>query len=149
MSFLFKKRNFWILKVKNLVKSTIKRCMKCIRFNAKNKNQLMSSLPSARVEVDLPFSSCGVDLAGPCKLKMNNTHTRDVLKGYIVLLECGNIATFFFFLFLHNLFFLSLSLCTFDILYFNLKCFVFSIINKMFFLDWYFLTYNRLWAQPS
>ncbi|XP_048480955.1 uncharacterized protein LOC105389072 isoform X1 [Plutella xylostella] len=56
---------YWILKVKNLVKTMIRNCLICAKQRALVRNQLMGDLPTARVNPARPFYNSGVDFAGP------------------------------------------------------------------------------------
>jgi len=51
--------------LKRLVKYVIHSCVSCRRAAAKVAKQLMGELPSSRVVPARPFSTTGVDFAGP------------------------------------------------------------------------------------
>ena len=61
---------FWIIGGRSLVKKIIRICIRCRRMNAKPMEQLMGSLPRARVEAyHPPFIFTSVDLFGPLTVK--------------------------------------------------------------------------------
>ena len=55
----------WIVGRKRLVNSVIRNCMSCQRVKPRLAHQLMGDLPAARVTPAPPFSSSGLDYAGP------------------------------------------------------------------------------------
>ncbi|GFQ98291.1 uncharacterized protein TNCT_629401 [Trichonephila clavata] len=42
---------FWIINCRNQVRKVLKKCISCLKINAKAKNQVMADLPSNRVNV--------------------------------------------------------------------------------------------------
>lgn len=64
------REKFWILKGIATVKKVLRTCHICRRMHGKTGEQLLASLPSARVNIEhtenrFPFSSVGVDCFGP------------------------------------------------------------------------------------
>ncbi|XP_011877984.1 PREDICTED: uncharacterized protein LOC105567609 [Vollenhovia emeryi] len=60
------RRDFWIIRARNIIKAEIHRCVKCAREKAEVQTQLMGQLPQARVTAPTrAFIHCGVDYAGP------------------------------------------------------------------------------------
>ena len=53
----------WIPNARNLVKTTITQCVRCVRFKAKPITQMMGNLSKPRVIQLLPFSQVGIDYA--------------------------------------------------------------------------------------
>lgn len=62
------RREYWIPRLRVLVKQVISRCPTCIRFKKETAQQLMGTLPAVRVNVAQPFLVSGVDFAGPFNL---------------------------------------------------------------------------------
>ena len=58
------RKQYWILKGRQEVKSVIHKCTSCIRYSARAGSQMMSDLPSARVLPCSPFQRAGIDYAG-------------------------------------------------------------------------------------
>ena len=66
---------YWIPQGRSLVQQFIHKCVLCRRFGASSyKAPLPPPLPEYRVRECLPFSSIGVDYAGPLTIRQN-THT--------------------------------------------------------------------------
>lgn len=64
------RQQFWILKVRVAVRRYISsKCVSCIRHSKMTAQQLMGALPVVRTTLAPPFSSVGVDFAGPFKLR--------------------------------------------------------------------------------
>ena len=50
--------------------------------------QLMGQLPSTRVQPARPFTTTGVDYAGPIMLRLGSTRSKQTTKGYIAIFVC-------------------------------------------------------------
>lgn len=81
-------QNYWIQGCQHLIRQVIQGCVKCCRQKAKTAQQLMGSLPAARVTACRPFSHVGVDYAGPILVRCSNTRGERCSKGYIVVFVC-------------------------------------------------------------
>lgn len=79
---------FWILKAKNLIRTIIRNCKKCVLYKKAVGKQIMASLPVERVSNPVCFETTGVDFAGPFEIK--NFHGRGCryTKGYVCLFVC-------------------------------------------------------------
>jgi hypothetical protein len=86
MSYLQSK--YWILGIKQLVKSVYRKCVICAKNNANIHTQLMGQLPSARVTPTRAFKTSGVDYAGPIQLRTSKGRGHKSYKGYICLFVC-------------------------------------------------------------
>ena len=82
------RQKFWSISGKSLVRLVIHNCIKCFRANPKTLNYKMGDLPTARVQQDFPFSTCGVDFAGPFNIKEGKTRGRKIVKAYVCLFVC-------------------------------------------------------------
>ena len=80
------RQRYWVLGHERTVKHFIKElCMACRNRRASPGSQIMSPLPSARVESDRRlFTATGVDFMGPIAVKCR----RNVLKRYCCLFTC-------------------------------------------------------------
>ncbi|XP_075158181.1 uncharacterized protein LOC142231459 [Haematobia irritans] len=79
---------FWIIRVKNLIKTTINRCKTCILYKHRCQKQLMSSLPPERSEYSRPFTHTGLDFAGPFDIKSFSGRACRITKGYSCVFVC-------------------------------------------------------------
>ena len=55
----------WLIRGTVWIKRYLNKCVVCNLIHAKPRNQIMASLPTARVTPGLPFVTTGVDCAGP------------------------------------------------------------------------------------
>ena len=84
--FTMLRRKYWIPKGRNIIKQSIKNCVRCARTNAKPKLQLMADLPKERTNFEQVWDTLGLDVAGPIVLKpsyLPRSKTR--VKGYILV----------------------------------------------------------------
>ncbi|XP_075163230.1 uncharacterized protein LOC142235861 [Haematobia irritans] len=79
---------YWIPKVKNLIKTTINKCKPCILYKHKCQTQLMSALPPQRSEFSRPFTHTGLDFAGPFDIKSYSGRSCRISKGYTCVFVC-------------------------------------------------------------
>lgn len=63
-----------------MVKKIVHSCLKCVKANPKPCSFLMGDLPSARVTPSRPFSTVGVDYAGPVYVKENTSRRSRLVK---------------------------------------------------------------------
>jgi len=79
------REKYWIVKGHATVRKVINACRGCRVRNAPQGEQLMAPLPAPRVTAGKPpFSSCGVDYAGPLLTRVGRRET----KRYICLFTC-------------------------------------------------------------
>lgn len=82
------RRRFWIFKLRQTIKAHLSKCIQCIKINARPKNPYMGELPSSRVLPSRPFSSCGVDYAGPFNIKISSRRNAPTAKAYLCVFVC-------------------------------------------------------------
>lgn len=90
------RRSFWFTRMRQVLKSYVHRCPKCIRYDQPENIQLMGNLPAVRVNIAEPFAHTGVDFAGPFVIRKNPGRPPSVrgkapeimLKAWIVLFVC-------------------------------------------------------------
>jgi len=83
------RQEYWILRAQSLVKSTIHGCVRCIRERASVPTQLMGDLPAVRVsKSERAFSHCGIDYAGPIRIRASAGRGITARKAYIALFIC-------------------------------------------------------------
>ena len=81
------REKFWIIKGRQLVKKTIKRCAICRRFEGVHyKLSPISDLPNFRTDAAPAFHNIGIDFAGPLYVKDREQNSSR--KTYIVLFSC-------------------------------------------------------------
>ncbi|XP_059217550.1 uncharacterized protein LOC131994726 [Stomoxys calcitrans] len=79
---------FWIIKVKNLIKTIINRCKPCILYKQRCQRQMMSALPPERTEIFRPFTHTGLDFTGPFDIKNYSGRCCRITKGYVCVFVC-------------------------------------------------------------
>lgn len=82
------RRNYWILNIRRLVQKVIFRCDPCYRWRVQCSQQLMGSMPADRVNPSPVFHVCGVDYAGPFKMRYGPQRSKHIFKAYIAIFVC-------------------------------------------------------------
>ncbi|XP_047996213.1 uncharacterized protein LOC125234071 [Leguminivora glycinivorella] len=82
------RQKYWILGLKRMTKSSIRNCVKCIRYKAATASQKMGQLPEPRVTPSQTFSHTGVDMAGPIQVRTTKGRGNKATKGYIAVFVC-------------------------------------------------------------
>jgi len=59
------RQQFWTIKGKQHALTTVRRCITCCRARPRLLNQVISPLPTDRVQIARPFNISGVDYCGP------------------------------------------------------------------------------------
>ncbi|XP_076549167.1 uncharacterized protein LOC143306370 [Osmia lignaria lignaria] len=81
-------RYAWVVGGKSLVKTAIRNCLTCQRVKPRLAHQLMGDLPAARVTPARPFTTTGLDYAGPFHIRTTKGRGHRAYKGYIALFVC-------------------------------------------------------------
>lgn len=79
------RERYFIIKGRKTVKSVLKNCVICKKFNSSPGRQDIAPLPKDRIVESPPFETCAVDFAGPIYVKTKT----DLEKAYIVLFTCA------------------------------------------------------------
>lgn len=79
---------FWILSLRTLIRTVISRCVRCVKVSATNPQPVMADLPRARISECRPFSRCGIDFAGPFRMKEQRLRKAREYKCYIAVFVC-------------------------------------------------------------
>lgn len=83
------RREFWIVRARDVVKSVIHRCVVCTREKAAIPTQLMGNLPQVRVSPPArAFLHCGLDYAGPVSVRPMSGRGVASRKAYIAVFVC-------------------------------------------------------------
>lgn len=82
------RKRFWIVHGQRAVAKHIKKCITCFRNKPQLATQQMGNLPPARVKPARPFSSTGVDYAGPIDFRVSKGRGQRSYKGYIAVFVC-------------------------------------------------------------
>ena len=82
------REKYWIPRIRDVVKTVIHHCLTCYRFKVKASQQLMGQLPSTRIQPFRPFTTTGVDYAGPITIRLGSTRSKQTTKGYIAIFVC-------------------------------------------------------------
>ncbi|XP_058799806.1 uncharacterized protein LOC131669141 [Phymastichus coffea] len=78
----------WIIGMRALIKSAIRKCVKCQRHKPRLAHQLMGNLPAERVTPARPFTITGLDYARPFQVRTSKGRGQRAFKGYIALFVC-------------------------------------------------------------
>uniref|UniRef100_A0A023F0J1 Putative bel12 ag transposon polyprotein n=1 Tax=Triatoma infestans TaxID=30076 RepID=A0A023F0J1_TRIIF len=82
------RKRFWPLNGKTLCKKIVRNCLDCFKVNPRTQNYIMGPLPPERVTEGKPFTSTGVDYAGPILIKQSMKRNSSTVKAYICLFIC-------------------------------------------------------------
>ncbi|GFQ73002.1 integrase catalytic domain-containing protein [Trichonephila clavata] len=63
------REKYWIPKGRQIIKSIIRKCFICKKFNSRPGMQIKAPLPRDRIEQSPPFAVTGLDFAGPIFVK--------------------------------------------------------------------------------
>ena len=77
-----------VLGARRAARTVCSRCTTCRRVAATGTQQLMGQLPEARVTASHPFSTTGVDYAGPFQVKLGRVRKPVLVKCYVVVFVC-------------------------------------------------------------
>ena len=77
-----------IVGARRLTRSVCKSCVTCLRAVARTQSQMMGQLPSSRITPSPPFSTCGVDYAGPFQLKRGYVRKPQTVKANLCIFVC-------------------------------------------------------------
>lgn len=79
---------FWIPRIKNLVKKCIRSCKICVIHKKQFRTQIMAALPAERTTNSRPFTHTGLDFAGPFTIKNFSGRSCRISKGYVCVFVC-------------------------------------------------------------
>jgi hypothetical protein len=82
------RETYCIPRIRNIVKKVIHQFLPCYRFKAHASQQLMSELPSLRVQPASPFLTTGVHYAGPLSIRLGPPRSKQISKGYFAIFVC-------------------------------------------------------------
>ena len=82
------RERFWPTSGRSVAKKVVRSCIKCFRTSPRTTNQIMGNLPHSRVTQSLPFSTVGIDYAGPIAIKDRTGRGAKPTKAYICLFVC-------------------------------------------------------------
>ena len=74
---VYLREKYWVIKGRQIVRSVIKSCVQCKRYEGKPFSTTMPpDLPTVRVSEDPPFTHIGLDFAGPLYIKDQLTESQ-------------------------------------------------------------------------
>lgn len=82
------RQRFWIVNLRRAIKTSLSRCIPCIRQRQKVGEQIMGSLPADRVRPNAAFQTSGVDYAGPFEVKARSGKCKIMEKKYVAVFVC-------------------------------------------------------------
>jgi hypothetical protein len=81
-------RKYWIIRARDTIRHFVRKCVVCRIRRAETAQQLMGSLPTARVNPSRPFSHCGIDYAGPFNIRPFKGRSNKTFKCYFSIFVC-------------------------------------------------------------
>ena len=82
-------RTFWIIHAEIACDSAVvRRCVTCTRYRRQTLEQQMAPLPTVRLAPSRPFTSTGVDYAGPFAVRTSKGRGQRSSKGYVAIFVC-------------------------------------------------------------
>ncbi|XP_065076502.1 uncharacterized protein LOC135700039 [Ochlerotatus camptorhynchus] len=81
------RQRYWPIRGKNVVRQTVKKCLRCFRLKPPEVIQYMGNLPDCRVVPSPAFLKTGLDYAGPFYIRQG-IRKATKLKSYICVLIC-------------------------------------------------------------
>ncbi|XP_073986275.1 uncharacterized protein [Rhodnius prolixus] len=84
----FLRSRCWIVNGKNVVRRQLAACNKCFSIKPAPFNPLMGQLPEDRASASSPFTTTGIDYAGPFNVKIASLRSAKVLQSYLAIFVC-------------------------------------------------------------
>lgn len=81
-------RRFWILGIRNLIRSRLSRCVTCCKAKPTPFQPVMGDLPPSRLTPGYCFQSIGIDFGGPFTVKESRRRNARTYKSYLCLIVC-------------------------------------------------------------
>ncbi|XP_049317714.1 uncharacterized protein LOC125780126 [Bactrocera dorsalis] len=82
------RQEFYIPRLKPQIKKCIFMCKICTMHKQKMRTQIMAALPPERCNFAPPFTTTGVDFAGPFQIKASMLRSPTLMKGYVAVFVC-------------------------------------------------------------
>ena len=79
---------YYVVGASQLIRNMSRGCVTCRKTYARTATQLMGDLPSVRVKPSPPFSTTGIDFAGPITLRQGHTRKPTYVKAYVCVFVC-------------------------------------------------------------
>ena len=79
---------YWVPRLKTLIPAVINNCKPCIIEKKRTCTQIMAALPPERTVINRPFTTTGVDFAGPFDIKSFTGRACKITKGYVCVFVC-------------------------------------------------------------
>ncbi|XP_073986068.1 uncharacterized protein [Rhodnius prolixus] len=84
----FLRNRYWITNGKNVVRRQLSSCNKCFSIKPSPFNPIMGQLPEGRASASPPFTTTGIDYAGPFHVKIASLRSAKVLQCYLAIFIC-------------------------------------------------------------
>ena len=88
MTLAKRRENVWLIRGRDVVRHVIKNCITCSRFSSKVNSPLMGQLTQSRVTPSRPFTTTGLDFAGPFTIKTTTLRNAKQMKAFLALFVC-------------------------------------------------------------
>lgn len=79
------RETLWIPSTRDRVKKVVRSCTTCIRWRGDVRQQQMADLPASRFDSSIPFSTCGLDYAGPYHVRASKIKFDRTIKIWIAI----------------------------------------------------------------
>lgn len=82
------RNKYWPIGGKNLARRVARSCLVCRRFAAQHMKNIMGALPAEKLNADFPFSTIGLDMAGPFLITDRKGRGCKITKCYLCVFIC-------------------------------------------------------------
>ena len=82
------RENVWLIRCRDVVRHVIRKCITCFRFSSKVKSPILGQLTQPGVTPSRPFTTTGLDFAGPFTIKTTTLSKAKQMNVFLALFVC-------------------------------------------------------------